>query len=395
MKILFLSRWFPYPPNNGSKIRILNLLRVLADNHRISLLSFDDEPEKPAQVEGLETICERVITVPWKAFDPTSKRSVLGFFNLKPRSLIDTFSNEMAEQLQALLAEQAFDVVIASEIETASYYPYFNGQAAIFDEIEIGIPLDRYLKASSIRGRFRDGINWLKLKHYLKRMLKYYPVCTVASADERKLVIDIGIPSEQVTTIPNFIDPADYQSFSGRWKTNTLIFTGAFRYRPNYEAMVWFLDKVFPAVLDSVPDVQMVVTGDHMDLPLPRVKNVVKTGYVDNIRPLISQAAVSIVPMQTGGGTRLKILEAMALKTAVVSTSKGAQGIEVTHEKDILLADTPQAFSQAVIQLLQDKHQAEELARQGTKLLEAHYTPQAVSAKYELLLQKALQKHPA
>ena len=395
MKILFLSRWFPFPPNNGSKIRILNLLRILADNHQVSLLSFDDEPEKPPQVEELETICEQVITIPWKAFEPTSKRSVLGFFNLKPRTLIDTFSNEMAQQIQSILVEQAFDVVIASQIEIASYFPYFNGRAAIFDEIEIGIPLDRYLKSSSTCGRFRYGITWLKLKHYLKRMLKYYPVCTVASADERKLVIDIGIPGEQVTTIPNFIDLADYQTFSGREKTNTLIFTGAFRYRPNYEAMVWFLEKVYPAVLDRVPDVQMIITGDHMDLPLPRVKHVVKTGYVDDIRPLISQAAVSIVPMQTGGGTRLKILEAMALKTAVVSTSKGAQGIEVTHERDILLADTPQAFSQAVIQLLLHKDQAAGLVRQGTKLLEAHYTPQAISAKYEKLLQQAVQKHPS
>jgi glycosyltransferase involved in cell wall biosynthesis len=393
MNILFLSRWFPYPPNNGSKIRILNLLRVLSDKHQISLLSFDDEPEKPAQVEGLKTICEQVITIPRKGFEPTSKRSLLGFLNFKPRSLIDTFSNEMAQNIQAMLAEQAFDVIIASGIEMASYYPNFNGQAAIFDEIEIGIPLDRYLKSSSIGSRFRNGITWLKLKHYLKRTLKYYPVCTVVSAEERKLVIDIGIPREKVTTIPNFIDLADYHMFSGREKTNTLIFTGAFRYQPNYEAMVWFLEKVFPAVIDHVPDVQMVITGDHMDLPLPRVKNVIKTGYVDDIRPLVSQAAVSIVPMLTGGGTRLKILEAMALKTAVVSTSKGAQGIEVTHEKDILLADTPQAFSQAVIQLLQDRHQAEELARQGTKLLEAHYTPQAISAKYEVLLHQALQKH--
>lgn len=395
MKILFLSRWFPDPPNNGSKIRILNLLRVLAENHQISLLSFNDEPEKPAQVERLESLCEQVITVPWKAFEPTSKRSVLGFFNLKPRSLIDTFSYEMAQQIQAMLTEQAFDVVIASQIEMASYYPYLNGQAAIFDEIEIGIPLDRYLKSSSMGGRVRNGITWLKLRHYLKRMLNDYPVCTVASAEERKLVIDIGIPNKKVATIPNFIDLEDYHRFSGRRKSNTLIFTGAFRYRPNYEAMVWFLEHVFPAVLESVPDVQMVVTGDHMNLPLPRVKNVVKTGYVDDIRPLISQAAVSIVPMQTGGGTRLKILEAIALKTAVVSTSKGAQGIEVTHGKDILLADTPRAFSQAVIQLLQDKGQAEELARQGTRLLEAHYTPQAVSAKYEALLQQARQKHPA
>ena len=79
MKILFLSRWFPDPPNNGSKIRILNLLRILAENHQISLLSFDDEPDNPAQVEGLKTICEQVITILWKAYEPISKRSLLGF----------------------------------------------------------------------------------------------------------------------------------------------------------------------------------------------------------------------------------------------------------------------------------------------------------------------------
>ena len=142
MKILFLSRWFPFPPNNGSKIRILNLLRILADNHQVSLLSFEDEPEKPAKVEGLETICEQVITIPWKAFEPTSKRSVLGFFNLKPRTLIDTFSDEMAQQIQAIFAEQAFDVIIASQTSIAgSTYigkrVLMSGQTGVLDHLHI------------------------------------------------------------------------------------------------------------------------------------------------------------------------------------------------------------------------------------------------------------------
>jgi glycosyltransferase involved in cell wall biosynthesis len=157
--------------------------------------------------------------------------------------------------------------------------------------------------------------------------------------------------------------------------------------------MCWFLEEIFPTVLEAVPDAQLLITGDHQNLPLPPTKNVTLTGFVDDIQSLIAQAKISIVPLLTGGGTRLKILEAMALRTAVVSTSKGAQGIEVTPEDNILIADTPEAFSKAVIRILKQPNLGEALATSGLKLVKDKYSPEAISVQYERLLGQAKQKY--
>jgi len=296
MKILFLSRWFPYPPNNGSKVRIYNLLRILAANNKITLLSFDDQPDEPIQLDGLESICEEILTLPWKEFDPKSARSIFGFSSTNPRSVVDIFSPMMAQCIQTALAKQDFDIIIASEIEMASYYKYFGGHAAIFDEIQISVPLERYSRATSMSSRYRHGITWFKHKHYLKRLLKNFPFCTVTSNEERNLLIETGIREHNITFVPNFIELKDYQDITGGEKNKTIIYTGSFRFQANYEAMCWFLKEIFPAILDVVPDIQLIITGDHLGLPLPTTQNVTLAGFVDDIHPLIAQASVKYRP---------------------------------------------------------------------------------------------------
>ena len=393
MKILFLSRWFPFPPNNGAKVRILNLLRVLAANHQITLLSFDDEPEEPSQNQGISSLCERIETIPWKEFEPNSAKSIIGLLSPKPRSVIDTFSPEMAQRIQNLLQEDDFDIIVASEIEMASYYPYFSHRAAIFDEIEIGVPLERFSKAQTTKSRLRYGFTWFKHKYYLKRLLENFPVCTVTSKNERELLIESGIRKNEISIIPNIVNWAEYQHLAGVEKSNSLIFTGSFRYEPNYEAMLWFLEKIFPLILEALPDTQLFITGDHQNLPIPKIKNVTLTGFVDDIQTMIASAGVSIVPLLTGGGTRLKILEAMALHTPVVSTSKGAQGIDISPGENIIIADTPETFSTGVIEILTQPALGKALAESGSRLVQAEYSLEAITSKYERLLQKAIQAH--
>jgi len=389
MKILFLSRWFPYPPNNGSKVRIFNLLRALSREHQITLLSFNDQPDKSPDVDGVNPYCDEVITIPWKSYKPDSIKALLGFFSLKPRFILDTFSTEMAGNIQKILKKNTFDLIIASQIEMASYYKYFNGQSAIFDEIEIGVPLERYARATSFARQIRQGLTWFKHKKFLTWLLKSYDICTVTSAQEHYMLLENGIRGEKIIVIPNCVDLVDYQDYAGTEKTNTIIFAGSFRYQPNYEAMVWFLEKVFPDILDAVPEIQLIITGDHMNLPLPQVKNVTKTGFVDNIRSLIGKSAVSVVPMRTGGGTRLKILESMALRTAVISTSKGAEGLEITHQQNIILADEPSDFAEAVVGLVQDTQLQQSVAKQGFHLVEEKYSLETLTERYQVVLDLA------
>jgi glycosyltransferase involved in cell wall biosynthesis len=389
MNLLFLSRWFPLPIDNGAKLRVFNLLRVLARNHTVTLLSFNDRPEQAPAIAAMQEICEKVIAIPWKTYQPTSAKAILGLLHPNPRAVLDTYSPAMAQAINRTLAASPYDAVIASQIETASYFGCFGALPAVFEEIEIGVPFERYTHAQHPRARLRAGLTWWKHRRYLKRILRRFAACTVASEKERQLLQTSGIRQHAITVIPNFVELSDYQPYHPTAKTCSLIFTGSFRYQPNHEAMCWFIEQVFPAITQRYPDLQLHITGDHLGLPLPSHPNVRLTGHIADegqLRSLLAGALVSIAPLQTGGGTRLKIIEALAVKTCVVSTSKGAEGIAARHGEHLLIADEPQAFAQAVMTVIEDASLQQNLAANGYRLVQAMYSAEAIGQAYENLL---------
>jgi len=373
MRILFLSRWYPYPPSNGSKLRIYNLLRGLADCHEVTLISFADEPDGELDLVGLQSLCRNIQIVPWKPFQPESSKALLGFFNPKPRSFIDTFSSKMKECIEQELSSNIYDAVIASQIDMAAYSPFFRQTPALFEEIEVGVHYEQFMQAASLRHRLRYGLTWLKHRHYLSSLLHNFQACTVVSEKERRTIAPIVNGSTITEVIPNCINLADYRGFQDPVQPNTLIFTGAFSYFPNYEAMKWFLANVFPLIQSQNRNVHLTITGNHGNRSLPPATNVTLTGFVDDVRPLIARSWVSIVPLHTGGGTRLKILEAMALGTPVVATSKGAEGLDAIADEHILIADTPNAFAKAVLRLLNESELRQRLSNNAYRLVQDKY----------------------
>lgn len=322
MHILFLSRWFPYPPNNGSKLRIYNLLRGLAKHHQITLLTFSDQSHTPEEIGELHSFCEAVEVIPLKAFDPKSWRAQLGFLSTKPRSVIDTYSLPMEQAIERIVSRKQIDLVIASQIDMAIYGNAFYGLPALFEEVEVGVIYEQFIKANSFKHRMRSGLTWTKHRRYLATLLRNFHVCTVVSQREQQLLREEVHLNTPIEVIPNCVDTADYAGFDQTPAPNSLIFTGSFSYYPNYEAMNWFLGEVYPLVQAAVPEVNLSITGNHGNRPLPPATNVELTGFVDDVRPLIKSAWAGIVPLHTGGGTRLKILEAMALRTPVIATDR-------------------------------------------------------------------------
>lgn len=373
MNILFLSRWFPYPPSNGSKLRIYNLLRGLGQHHNVTLISFIDQPDRQPAVEALHAYCREVHTIPWKPFTRQSRRAQVGFLSSNPRSVIDTFSPAMRHQIEKALATQSYDVVVASQFDMAVYSPYFRGLPALFEEVELGVLYERFACAPTLLQRIRAGLTWLKHRRYLTSLFRYFRVCTVVSNRERQLLSTLTPDPQFVAVIPNGVDLTGYQTIPRRPQPDTLVFTGSFGYLPNYEAMVWFLSEVYPRIQAQMPQVRLFITGDHENRPLPPASNVTLTGFVDDVRPLIAGAGVSIAPLHTGGGTRLKILEAMALGTPVVATAKGAEGLEVQTGTHLLIADTPEAFAQATLRLLQERELRRQLVTQAHHLISTRY----------------------
>jgi glycosyltransferase involved in cell wall biosynthesis len=305
--------------------------------------------------------------------------------------VVDTFSPLIAQQIERALTTHHYDLVIASQWGMASYGPYFQGQAALLEEAELGVLYEQFALATSAASRFRHGLTWLKQRRYVSRLLRYYRACTVASDRERQLLSSTAPDFKAVEVIPNCINLADYGDIRETPRPNHLIFTGSFRYFANHDAMAWFLQEVYPRIQAQVPDVAVTITGDHADLPLPPADNLALTGFVDDVRPLIASAWVSLVPIRVGGGTRLKILEAMALGTPVVATSKGTEGLDAKHGEHLLIADSPEAFAEAVIRLLQEPGLRRRLADKAYQLVQERYDLAALIPRFLDLVERVAQ----
>lgn len=378
MHILFLSRWFPYPANNGSKLRIFNLLRGLSRAHTVDLVSFYDPGEGAADLAGLQGICQGVRVIAWREFDPTSLNALRGLFGVTPRSVVDTYSVEMSRVIRDALEAKRYDLLIASQIDMALYAVEQSEIPVLLEEAEVGVYAQKAAQASAWMGRLRHGLTWWKYRQYLRGLFRNIAAATVVSEQEKRLLQSAVPQAHRVIVIPNCMQLQDYDGVSAKPRPDSLIYTGSFRYDVNHEAMEWFAREVYPLILADHPQASLIITGDPAGKALPAAKNIVQTGVVADVRPLLAAARVALAPLQTGGGTRLKILEAMALRTPVVSTTKGVEGLDAQAGVHLLVADSPRDFADAVLQLLQDDALRERLADAGYQLVRQKYNWDAV-----------------
>jgi len=389
MKILFLSRWFPFPPNNGSKIRIYQLLQGLSESHDVSLLSFA-ETSVPS-VTGLEQgkICSSIQVAPWKPYNNQSLKARLGFLSRQPRSLVDTYSPEMEFLIRSTLKECRFDLVIASQLTMASYFSCFDGIPALFEEMEFGVFYDQLGVQTHITERIKAQLRWLKLQWYCSQLLDGFGAGTVVSEKELHIV-QKNFPANlnKIKILPNGVDLRDYQDLKVDRKPRHIIFAGSFTYHVNYQAMQWFIGEVFPLIREQLPDTRLIITGDHANLPLPSMDNVILAGYVDDIKSLVASCDVSIAPIWSGGGTRLKILEAMAVGTPVVATSKGTEGLDAENETHMLIADDPQTFAKQVIKMLLSKELRDHISSNALQLVKDRYDWQSIMPQFLRLVER-------
>ena len=373
MKILFLSPWFPTPPVNGSKIRIYHLLKALSRRHSVSLVSFI-RPGESIDLQGTEAFCEQVRTVPYREFRPHHWRARLAYFSLQPRSVANTYSPEMA-QIVCKLASQA-DCLIASELVTAAYLRLGISLPSMLDDLELAAGQDAWNNSQGWE-RWLRWLTWQKSCQYIRQLLPHFRMATVVSELEAAVLRKIAPAYSSIQVLPNGVDTEFNRPGSAAAQTGKLVYSGALTYKANYDAMYYFLSEIFPIIRQQQPDAYLEITGSTqgVDLGGLRIDERVRfTGFMDDIRPVIAGAWMCVVPLRQGSGTRLKILEAMALGTPVVSTTKGAEGLAVTPEEDILIADQPEDFARQVVRLSGDTELRSRLSTNGRRLVEQRFS---------------------
>lgn len=361
MKILFLSRWYPFPADNGARLRIFNLIKQLSVAHEVSLVSFTEADPDHASMRAW---CVKVQSVPYRPFKPGSMRAIAGLLSPLPRSVIDTHSEAMQQTAAVEATRFKPDVVIASQSDMALYGLNTMAQSRILEELEVAIIRDLALQ----KGNWRTRLTWMKTSSYFQRILRGYDACSVVSEVEQANVMNLAPAGKPVEVIPNGVDVAACSRYAQKPAPDTLVYSGALTYHANFDAVDYFLREIMPLIQARWPNVRLFVTGKLEGVPverLPQLPNVIFTGYLDDVKQKIVESWVTVVPLRVGGGTRLKILESLALGTPVVATSKGAEGLVLQAGRDVLIADSPQLFAERVIELLESQLLREQMSEAG------------------------------
>ena len=379
MKILFISTWFPYPPSQGSKIRAFHLIQALARKHQVGLVSFLEPGIEKENVEAVEKICSFVKTIPRDPYQEDPRKALLGFFSPRPSVVTAIYSAEMADLVRKTALEWGADCVAAQQFVMAPYAMKINGVPKILDLdfLMARVLYEDFIAERRWLARMRKWMAYKKFEHYEKSLCEQFDGCFVVS-DEDAAGIQrmIARGEERVKVIPNGVDLSHYRLGVSEPAANTLIYNGSLTYAANFDAMEYFLREIFPLILRQIPETRLRITGKTDGMALDRLNlnaQVEFTGYLDDIREAVSGSWASVIPLRIGGGTRLKILEAMALGTAVVSTSKGAEGLLLESEKHLLIADDPAEFAAQTVRVLQSPELRFDLVGNAAQLVRERY----------------------
>ena len=395
MKLLMLSSWCPYPPDNGSRLRIYHLTRELARRgHEIKMLALGQEDsDRAAARAGLSPLCALGVEVfPSRFFRPGTAKALLGFLSPRPRHLLDTHQAEAAQAIARECRSGEYDAVLAMELGVAHYVPRDTRTPCLLDQIEVSGFLKTVREADTARARLRRGLTLTKVRTHVASLGRQYALWTPVSEAEAQAVRElIGSSAPPLQVLPNGVD-LDGNAFdpAAPYDPEGLIYNGALSFSANLDAVRWFTKAILPIIQQERPAARLRVTGRDGSLPsddpLRRQSGVELTGYLDDVRPAVRGAAVCVAPLRQGQGTRLKILEAMALGTPVVATARGAEGIAATPGQEILVADEPAEFAAATLRLMSDRTLRARIGAAGRRLVERRYGWGALGAQLESAL---------
>jgi glycosyltransferase involved in cell wall biosynthesis len=305
----------------------------------------------------------------------------------------------MVQATRKALEEADYDLIISSVELMANYTLLAPKTTAKVLEEHNSLTRwmwERYRAQTSPVQRLRCWVSWQKTRYYEARLFRQFDLCVMVSEQDRKISLQT-LPGfrGRVEVIPNGVDCQHNRPGMMQSVPNTLIFNGALSYDANYAAMQHFLAETFPLIRKQVPEVSLTITGSTFGVDLSGLQldgSVHLSGYVDDVRPLVASACVCTVPILQGGGTRLKILEAMALGTPVVATSKGAEGLTLTPGQDLLIADQPAEFAAHVVRLLRDRALRQRLVINARRLVEERFDWDLIGRRFVNLIEDVAPK---
>lgn len=399
VRILWLKTELLHPVDKGGKIRTYNMLKELKRNCHITYLTLDDDTGDKTARELATEYCHEVVCVPHRR----REKFTTGFYielalNLAsdlPYAIKKYESNEMRREIEKRLGQ--FDVLICDFLAPAVNVPRdLNCATVLFQHNVEAMIWKRHYEVQTNAARkaylFRQ---WRKMFDFEAATCPRFD-CVVAVSREDKEQMERDYKVNNVYDVPTGVDTVFFRpSGNVERKPHNLVFTGSMDWLPNEDAIRYFTEQIMPRIKQLVPDVTLTVVGRD---PYPglvelskRDSSVIVTGRVEDVRPYMEEAAVYVIPLRIGGGTRLKIYEAMAMEKPIVSTSIGAEGLPVTNGEEIVLADTPETFADAVVKLLTDRSLADEIGQRAAARVRREFGWDTVADSFAAICERAIE----
>jgi len=376
---MVLDEEFPYPTNNGKRTRSFNLYRRLAARFQIRYIAYGEGSSVAAEALRTEGIEPEAVAarIPSKQGPVFYMRLLANLLSPLPYIVTSHSSRAYKDAVRGNLAEFRPNLVLC---EWTPYVVYAKALTSVktlisAHNVEADIWQRYYENETNPIRRWYIGEQWRKVERFERAAVGWVDGALTVSALDRGRLLR-SRPGMPIAVIPNGVDLDYFQPMPQPEGRQHLVFTGSMDWRPNQDAARYFVAEILPLLLRARPELECTFVG--RDPPpdiqaLAQLPGVHITGTVDDVRPYVERATVYVVPLRIGGGSRLKILEALAMGRAVVSTSVGAEGLDVEHDRHILLADDPRAFSASVLRLLNDPRRCLSLAAEGRRLVEQSY----------------------
>lgn len=378
LKVLALDEEIPFPLNSGKRIRTWNLMRHLAKRHDITFVCYAERTDP--RIAEMERLGIRVVTVPELAPAGSLQFNAGAFGNLFsswPYSVARHHTARFRNAVHRLVTAESFDLVHCEWTPYASFLPATKNLPAILmaHNMETTVWRRRAEHASHPAERLYMRLQAAKMERFEKRSFRCAQRVAAVTAEEERTAKLWG--ARATSLVSNGVDTEALQPAMEAPEKNSMLFLGSLDWQPNRDALQFLLREILPSIRAATPTATLHVVGRQpakkLQEQVAETPGVNWVGEVPDIRPWFARAAVVLVPLRIGGGSRIKILESLAMGKAVVTTSIGAEGLEVTSGKDCLIADGPEAFAQGVVEILRSPERAATLGRQGRALVVERY----------------------
>ena len=395
-RVLFLAHLLPWPLEGGGQLKSYHVLRQLAQAYDIKLLALIRKPEEAAHAEPLQPFCALGIeTIPLRRTKPSNVQAALRAL-VTGRSFIivrdDTpaFHAAVAREL----ARAHYAAIHVDHLQMIPFVPARTpGVKVILDEhnVEFRLPQRLSETAKNPAIRLYGAGEWKRLRRFEQAALQRADL-TLAVSDEDRDTLQ-ALRGGGCETLPIGVDTQYFAARARRPHSKTLVSIGTMYWPPNVDALRWFCAEILPKIKTQEPSVRLMIVGAKPSteiLALASDPAVTVTGSVPDVRPYGEDCGAFIVPLRSGSGMRVKILNALAMGLPTVSTTVGAEGIAVRGGEHLLLADTPEAFAAATLRLLREPALADQLAQNGRQLMQSHYGWEAIGARLRQLYAEVL-----